>query len=281
MPIALAGVACENAAPTKSRNDSAASTDSIDQAWAEYRAYRTDSSRNRIITHYMRGHVRRIAERMRSHLPGQVEVDDLAQQGYLGLVDAIDRFDENRGVKFETFSSRRIYGAMQDYLRATDPVPRLMRSRSKRMLAAVEDFRKQHGRAPDANELSVCVEMPEATVLQVLTRGLPAATVSFNGAQTDVDSSDESDAMDGFEDHESETPLRAMEERDLRRWLTHGFDRRDRLIVILYYYESMTMKEIGVTLGCSESRVSQRLDSIVRTLRSRLNEQDMEREFFH
>ena len=86
--------------------------------------------------------------------------------------------------------------------------------------------------------------------------------------------------MDGFEDHHADTPLREMEERDLRRWLTHGFDRRDRLIVILYYYESMTMKEIGVTLGCSESRVSQRLDSIVRTLKSRLTEQDMEREFF-
>ena len=228
----------------------------------------------------MRGHVRRIAERMRSHLPGQVEVDDLAQQGYMGLVDAIDRFDETRGVKFETFSSRRIYGAMQDYLRATDPVPRLMRSRSKRMLAAIEDFKKQHGRAPDADELSVCVEMPESTVVQVLTRGLPAATVSFNGAQPETESSEESDAMDGFENHCCDTPLREMEDRDLRRWLTHGFDRRDRLIVILYYYESMTMKEIGVTLGCSESRVSQRLDSIVRTLRSRLTEQDMEREFF-
>ncbi len=280
MPIALAGVARESAAPTKSRTDSAASPQSIEEAWAEYRAYRTDSARNRIITHYMRGHVRRIAERMRSHLPGQVEVDDLAQQGYMGLVDAIDRFDENRGVKFETFSSRRIYGAMQDYLRATDPVPRLMRSRSKRLLAAVEDFRKQHGRAPDADELAVCMEMPESTIVQVLTRGLPAATVSFNGAQSESESSEESDAMDGFENHCGDTPLREMEERDLKRWLTHGFDRRDRLIVILYYYESMTMKEIGVTLGCSESRVSQRLDSIVRTLKSRLTEQDMEREFF-
>ena len=114
MPIALAGVARENAAPTKSWTDSAPSSNSIEQAWTEYRRHRTDSSRSRIITHYMRGHVRRIAERMRAKLPGQVEVDDLAQQGYMGLVDAIDRFDEDRGVKFETFSSRRIHGAMQD-----------------------------------------------------------------------------------------------------------------------------------------------------------------------
>ena len=280
MPIALAGMARDSAAPTKSRTDSAASPNSIDQAWTEYRRHRTDSSRDRIITHYMHGHVKRIAERMRAKLPGQVDVDDLAQQGYMGLVDAIDRFDEDRGVKFETFSSRRIYGAMQDYLRATDPVPRLMRSRSKKVLAAIEDFRKQHGRAPDADELGVCLEMPESTVLQVLTRGLPAATVSFNGAQAEAESGDETDAMDGFEDRHADTPLRQMEERDLRHWLTHGFDRRDRLIVILYYYESMTMKEIGLTLGCSESRVSQRLDSIVRTLKSRLTEQDMEREFF-
>ena len=89
MPIALAGMARDSAAPTKSRTDSAAYPNSIDQAWTEYRRHRTDSSRDRIITHYMHGHVKRIAERMRAKLPGQVDVDDLAQQGYMGLVDAM------------------------------------------------------------------------------------------------------------------------------------------------------------------------------------------------
>lgn len=280
MPIALAGASCANDAPTKPRKDAVASRDSIEQVWSQFRLGRTDALKHRLITHYMQGHVRRIAERMRARLPVQVDVDDLAQQGYMGLVEAIDRFDEHRGVKFETFSSRRIHGAMQDYLRATDPVPRLMRSRSKKMLRAIEEFHKRFGRKPEASELSAKLDLPEPIVRKMIIDGPPAATVSFNGTQSDSEPGDDADAMDGFEDRNAHTPLVLLEKSDRRQWLTQGFDRRDRLIVILYYYESMTMKEVGMTLGCSESRVSQRLDSILNTLKSRLTEQDMEREFF-
>ncbi|MCZ6834353.1 MAG: FliA/WhiG family RNA polymerase sigma factor [Planctomycetota bacterium] len=281
MPTVLAGRACDGAVQEAGMpNGRSRGKDSIEGLWCEYRRQKCEGVKSRLITHYMQGHVRRIAERMRSNLPGQVDVDDLTQQGYMGLVDAIDRFDEDRGVKFETFSSRRIHGAMQDYLRATDPVPRLLRSRSKKLLATIEWYRKQHGRNPDAEELRQHLDMPEHAFRRLLTDGPPAATVSFNGAQSESGPSDESDAMDGFEDRAALTPVAGLERKDLRHWLTKGFDRRDRLIVILYYYESMTMKEIGVTLGCSESRVSQRLDSILKTLKSRLNDVDMEREFY-
>lgn len=280
MPTALAGGTCQNAARNSMRNSEPPRTDSLECLWDQYRQHGDERDRNQLITHYMSGHVRRIAERMRSTLPGQVEVDDLTQQGYMGLVDAIERYDAERGVKFETFSSRRIYGAMQDYLRSTDPVPRLLRSRSKRLRAVVEDYRKRHGREPDPQELSERLDMPEHALRKLLNEGPPPATVSFNGTQPDLHASDEVDAMDGFEDHQMDIPITKLEKKDLCHWLTRGFDRRDRLIVILYYYESMTMKEIGGTVGCSESRVSQRLDCILRTLKSRLDERDMVREFF-
>ena len=280
MPTALAGRAKHGDAPDTLLKKPLTDRAPIDHVWGDYRRRRCDSSRKRLITHYMKGHVRRIAERMRAALPVQVDVDDLTQQGYLGLVDAIDRFDENRGVKFETFSSRRIHGAMQDYLRSTDPMPRLMRTRAKRVRAAIEDFRKAHGRSPDAADLIDKLDLPEATLRQMILQGSPPATVSFNATQTSSDHADEGDAMDGFIDQHERAPVHRLERTDLRRWLTHGFDRRDRLIVVLYYYESMTMKEVGITLGCSESRVSQRLDVIIRTLKSRLTPQDMERDFF-
>jgi len=281
MPTALAGRACDSAAHNAGKSSGRThGTDNIERLWSEYRREANENVRNRLISHYMTGHVRRIAERMRSALPGQVDVDDLTQQGYMGLVDAIERFDDQRGVKFETFSSRRIYGAMQDYLRATDPVPRLLRSRSKKVIAAVEEHRKRFGRDPDPTELERRLDIPEHILRRLLSDGPPAATVSFNGSQAESEPSEDSDAMDGFEDHGADTPVDRLEKKDLCHWLTRGFDRRDRLIVILYYYESMTMKEIGVTLGCSESRVSQRLDSILSTLKSRLNDDDMEREFF-
>ena len=141
MPTALAGRAEHGTAPDTLREKPVTDRAPIDHIWGDYRRRRSESSRNRLITHYMSGHVRRIAERMRASLPVQVDVDDLTQQGYLGLVEAIDRFDENRGVKFETFSSRRIYGAMQDYLRSTDPMPRLMRSPPPRPALALRQFR--------------------------------------------------------------------------------------------------------------------------------------------
>ncbi len=280
MPTALAGRAEHGTAPDTLREKPVTDRAPIDHLWGDYRRRRSESSRNHLITHYMSGHVRRIAERMRASLPVQVDVDDLTQQGYLGLVEAIDRFDENRGVKFETFSSRRIYGAMQDYLRSTDPMPRLMRSRAKRVRGAVENFRKSHGRPPDATELKDQLNLPESTLRQMILQGSPPATVSFNASQSSTDQNDEGDAMDGFIDQHERAPLYRLEKKDLRHWLTHGFDRRDRLIVVLYYYESMTMKEVGITLGCSESRISQRLDTIILTLKSRLTPQDMEREFF-
>ena len=249
--------------------------------WSRYKATGSLASRNRLIAYYMRTHVRPVATRIHSGLPHAVELDDLLQQGYLGLIDAMNRYEVDRATRFETFSRQRIFGAIQDYLRSLDAVPRLTRSRSKRFQAARERFRKKHGRPPSSEELRPLVDLPEPVFRRLITDDRPARIVAFSNVQPDESEPDgDGDAMVAFEDRRHGGPARTAERRDFLRWLTRGLDDRDRLILILYYYEHMTMKEIGHTLGCSESRVSQRLDSILQQLRGRLAGLGAEVEFY-
>jgi RNA polymerase sigma factor for flagellar operon FliA len=253
----------------------------INDDWRCYKTSGSVASRNRLVNHYMNRHVRPIATRMRASLPHQVDLDDLVQQGYLGLIDAMDRFDINRDTRFETFSRRRISGAIQDYLRSIDPVPRLTRMRNKRVTAVVEGFHKRHGRGPDEDELRSQLNLPEPDFQRFLADRHTAAMVPFSSVHPDgpAEEDGDGDAMHAFEDYRHPSPAAAAQKHDLQRWLTAGFDTRDRLIVVLYYYEEMTMREIGKALGISESRVSQRLESILACLRSRLTATGSEREF--
>lgn len=275
----------------------------IDRIWRQYKQTGSTALRSYLIVHYMGGHVRRIAQRLSATLPRHIEVDDLVDEAYESLVDLIDRFDLNQQVRFESFSQARLAGAMRDYLRKLNWRPRLDQTRGKLVQAAIESFHKSHGREPDTQELRVLIrqaavrkfrrkhgrepvgdelhkvqQISEKTFRKMMLAGRPACMFTFNaaGQRGEHRAGEDADAMAGFEDREHARcggggPLNRAERNDLRRWITQGFNRRDRLILILYYYEQLTMKEIGRTLGCSESRVSQRLNSIIASLRSRLN----------
>lgn len=247
--------------------------------WREYRESGSENSRARLVMHYMNGHVRKIATRMHAALPRQVDVEDLIQQGYIGLIEAMERFDIDRDTKFETFSSARIFGAMQDYLRKIDPMPRLKRTRSKKVHAAEETFLKSHGRLPTDEELCDQMGMEPEDFRKMAVDRHTAMTLSYSGRPGDDDQGGESDALSALEDRSRLTPLSHAERSALKEWVVKGLDRRDRLILILYYYEELTMKEVGQALGISESRVSQRLDSIHKCLRSRLCFSGAEGEF--
>jgi RNA polymerase sigma factor for flagellar operon FliA len=266
MPIALGERAYHGRAHPHHETPPAVAED-----WRQYRASGSLTARDRLINHYMASHVRPIAANMRAHLPVQVDLDDLIQQGYLGLIDAMDRFDADRDVRFETFSRRRVFGAIQDYLRSIDPVPRLTRVRSKQLQGVLEDFHKQHGRPADDDDLRRLLDEPEPIFQRYVADRSPAMMVPFSNVQGDADAEHDpdTDAMDSFPDRSEVEPALAAARRDLQRYLTRGLEARDRLIIILYYYEEMTMREIGRTLGISESRVSQRLDTILACLRSR------------
>ena len=238
----------------------------IQACWDAWIQHRCLDAKQSLTIHYMRTHVRPIAERMRSMLPGHIEVDDLVQQGYLGLEDAMDRFDPGQGVKFETFSSRRIGGSMQDWLRSLDHVPRLMRRRAKIVQQQVDLFLARFGRHPDANELRATIDVGDAEYDRIIGEDAPPVVVTISTAS----GGDEDDPVCLPERH-TVSPSRASQRRDLRQWITRDLNDVDQMIVSLYYYESLTMREVGITVGCSESRVSQRLDSILQRLRARID----------
>jgi len=250
----------------------------ISRLWKQYTETGCTESRDQLVAHYMAGHVRRLAARLHRNLPAQVDLEDLVQQGYLGLIDAMQRYDLDRSTKFETFSAQRIIGAMHDYLRDLDPLSRLSRKRTKDIERLQSEFEKEHGRSPDLDEMQARIDLPRETLLKIINMARPASTVTYSTAGSVVDGEDSADAMASVEDSRTDSPLGEAARQDLQRWLTHGLSRRDRLIVILYYYEQMTMKEIGQTLGISESRVSQRLDSVLQQLRSRCTLFSRERE---
>ena len=239
---------------------------SIQACWDAWTQHRCLEAKQTLTIHYMRTHVRPIAERMRSMLPSHIEVDDLVQQGYLGLEDAMYRFDPAQGVKFETFSSRRIGGSMQDWLRSLDHVPRLMRRRAKIVQQQVDLFLARFGRHPDGDELRATMDVGDAEYARIIGEDAPPVVVTISTA-----SGGEDDDPVCLPERHAVSPSRATQRRDLRQWITRDLDDVDQMIVSLYYYESLTMREVGITVGCSESRVSQRLDSILQRLRSRID----------
>lgn len=242
----------------------------VDDDWRAFQESGDIAARNRLVAHYMRTLVRPIARRIHGGLPVGIDIDDLVQQGYFGLVEAMSRFEAGR--RFETFARQRISGSVHDYLRKIDHVPRLTRTRSKAFAAAVDEFRMSNGRPPTIEEIRPATDLPEAVLARLVTNERPAAMVQFSSVTPEGSEAGdfEADGMDAFED-DQDGPLQSALHQDIRDFITSGFDRRDRLIVILYYYEQMTMREVGASLGISESRVSQRLDSIHSCLRARLS----------
>ena len=244
--------------------------EAIQETWRQYKTSPSEHLRDELVAHYMEQHVRLIAERFRSSLPPSIDVDDLLQQGYLGLMRSIERYELDRGTRFETFSSLRIIGSMRDWLREQDHIPRQVRQRSRLVSSVMERFKVMHGRMPDVDELGDLLDLPLEDALVSLTAARPPAMVTFSTVTaSSADDSHENSELAGMADgNPSNNPLHDLSRDDLRHWLTRELDGRDQLIVVLYYYENMTMREIGVVIGCSESRVSQRLNSILLRLRA-------------
>ncbi len=250
--------------------------DDIQKVWQAYKPDCTDKElRNTLMERYF-PLVKYNGERIWQRLPDGVELDDLISAGVFGLMDAIDAFDMSRGVKFETYCVPRIRGAMLDELRSMDWVPRLVRSKASKLADATKKLEAKLGRAPTHAELAERLEITIPELEKMISDANAVNLISLNKKWYETDSYKDIREIDILEDKKGEDPTRRIQKNDLMRLVTKGLNRNERLIIILYYYEELTMKEIGATLDLSESRVSQMHSSIVQRLQHQLGRRRVE-----
>ncbi|HAD59203.1 MAG TPA: FliA/WhiG family RNA polymerase sigma factor [Planctomycetaceae bacterium] len=246
------------------------SEDVVD-VWIEFKKDQSNQAlRNRLMERYL-PLVRYNAERVWAKLPEGVDLNDLMSAGVFGLMDAIEAFDLERGVKFETYCVPRIRGAMLDELRTMDWVPRLVRSKASKLEAARKAVLARTGRPPTDNELAGEMGLTITEFEKHRAEASAINLVSLNKKWYETDSYKDVREVDVLQDAKGEDPTDGIQKLDVMKIVTKGLNRNERLIIILYYYEELTMKEIGMTLGLSESRVSQMHSSIVNRLKEQLN----------
>jgi RNA polymerase sigma factor FliA len=240
--------------------------------WAEYKSMRSVETRDKLILHYS-ALVRYVASRVSVGLPQSVEQADLVSYGIFGLIDAIDKFEPDRGNKFETYAIRRVRGAIIDELRSIDWVPRSVRAKARAVETAFGSLEADLGRAPTDGEMAKALEMTEPELQNVF------AQVSFVGmvALDDMfhrggDRSESTTLAETIAD-KAEGPSGLYEVEELRQALASAINRmpeREKVVLTLYYYEGLTLAEIGQVLGVTESRVCQIHTRAVLQLRSKL-----------
>lgn len=218
--------------------------------------------------------VKYVVDRMRLSLPPSIERDDLIGYGTIGLLEALERFDDSRGVKFESYAVMRIRGAILDALRTLDIVPRSARSRARQIEQATRELFAEHGRMPSEQELADHLGMTVGELQQAVSD----AACIFLPLQT-TDDPDELSLEEQLADPSALEPAEVAAEEDIKGRIATALatlSPRDRLIVSLYYYEELTMREISQVLRISESRVSQILNRVRLQLRALLRERGVQ-----
>jgi len=245
----------------------------LDNLWREFKATGSKVAKDKLLVEYSHI-VKYVTQRLAVNLPPSVDRDDLYSAGIMGLIRAVETFEPERGFKFETYAGHKIRGAVLDELRALDWVPRSVRQKARDLQRVFTKLENRLGRSPYddevCEELGVRIEEYE----QILAEVTPTTIVSLDESKTDAYSdSKDIKVIDQVEDPSSVNPLKELgfeEIKDILKDAIGDLPENERLVVALYHYEELTLKEIGVVLNLTESRVSQIHSKAMIKLRAKL-----------
>jgi RNA polymerase sigma factor for flagellar operon FliA len=245
--------------------------------WRRYKSSGDERARERLVVAYS-PLVKYVAGRMASGLPAHVDEADLISYGLVGLINAIERFELEREIKFETYAITRIKGAIIDELRSLDWVPRSVRSRARDIERANSKLEHKLQRAPTdeemSDELGMTMQEFHDALLQISNSTVAALDELWSVSDA---SGDQVSLLDTLHDPGAPDPAAVMDQTELKDRVADAIARlpeREKLVVALYYYENLTLREIGEVLGVTESRISQLHTKAVLRLRSRLTDED-------
>jgi len=249
-------------------------TTGIGQLWADFKQSRGRDERDRLIVHYS-PLVKYVAGRVAVGLPHSVEQSDLVSYGVFGLIDAIEKFDTSRNIKFETYAISRIKGAMIDELRSIDWVPRSVRAKARSVEKAYAKLEGKLLRTPTDAEIAEELDMSETELQAVFNQVSFVGIVALDEMLTVTGERGEMSTLAESIPDRTNGPVAAYEVEEMKQILAKAINRlgdREKIVLTLYYYEGLTLAEIGEVLGVTESRVCQIHTKAVFQLRGRLGE---------
>jgi RNA polymerase sigma factor for flagellar operon FliA len=276
----MSGRTPERERSTLAAEDSTPDPASVDAAilalWREFKDSHDQQLRERLILHYS-PLVKYVAGRVGAGLPPNIEQADLVSYGIFGLIDAIEKFDISRAIKFETYAISRIKGAIIDELRAIDWIPRSVRFKAREVEKAYAALEARLHRTPTeaevAGELGIALDDLHAIFSQVSFVNVIALDELLN---VGGERGDKLSLVDTLEDTKAEDPVAAFESEETKYLLARAINtlpEREKIVVTLYYYEGLTLAEIGQVLGVTESRICQMHTKAVLQLRGKLADQ--------
>ncbi len=238
------------------------------ELWARYKEHSDSAARDTLLVRHMRT-VKFIAGRMAMHVPNSVEMDDLVGWGVLGLLDAVEKYDHTQDIKFSTYASIRVRGAILDEIRSLDWAPRSLRATARKLGAARDKLRHEHGRDPSTDDIAKATGLSSDQVEDTMAQLQSAQILSLDDFMPSEEAA-EARKLDMLKDERSASPLDAAESQEKQDLLVAAIRQlpdQQQKVLHLYYYEELTLKEIGAVLEVSESRICQVHSAAVKKLR--------------
>ena len=246
----------------------------VQREWNKYFRNQDPDMRQRLLNRYL-PLVRNVAGRMAINFPRSVELSDLINTGVIGLIEAFRNYDPDRGVKFETYAVPRIRGAILDELRSLDWVPRSTRAKAREIERALLSFENDKGRPPTDEELAKVLKISLSELYHSLEDVSKTSLLSLDEMIFREEDNRQVPRIETVEDERADTTLKKLERNELQAFLVVAIDRlteQEKLVITMYYYEELTLKEIGEVMKISESRVSQIHTKAVLKLRGMVRE---------